>query len=368
MLEDRLTPDETGEQNQQLVHHLQRIHDTRAADAQSRARIRKRLLKDHAETIPNVDHRDGTIPDVKTRSQREGERNVKLIYPLYEKRTRLPRLSAIAALVLVALLIGSLVLLLHNRQADLGNGAGTFQLRQGWTQVAIYGGTGSKTITGLNIEPAPVWGYTDTCSGGGNLDIKITGVTTNMVTGDEPCEPNFATRIAPQTISFALSPVKLQTIKVTANASMVWHIQIVQEVKQPVFRLGSEWVSTVGMGGNGSGGSRGNVINPTKPGGQTISPRTWGVVLVCIGTGKGSIKFTPDVGTITMPLCDGQPRLEVIRYPVATNVQDYRVSVTGDIVWQAQVVGCVDEQKCGTLPAINISPSPSVPMSGSPSL
>jgi hypothetical protein len=363
MLEDRLTPDETSVQNQQLIQDLQRIHDTRAADAQSRARIRERLLKDHATAIPNVDHTSETTPEVKIRSQRAKETNVKLIYSLYEKRSRRQRLSVIAAAVLVAVLIGSLVLLVRGRQADLGNGAGTFQLRQGWTQIAIYSGTGSKILTGLDIEPAPVWGYTAICSGSGSPDFKMMGV--KWIIGGELCQPTYSTQIAPQTILFATSPVKLQTIKVTADASMVWHLQIVQEVKQPTLRLGSEWVGTVGLSGNGSDNPAGGVGNITKPDGQIITPRTLGIVFVCIGEGKGYIQFTPNVGRITLPPCDGQPRLKVIRFPVATYVEQYQVLVTGDIVWQAMVVGCADEQKCGNIPAINVFPTP-VPASDLP--
>jgi len=43
---------------------------------------------------------------------------------------------------------------------------------------------------------------------------------------------------------------------------------------------------------------------------------------------------------------------------VAIYVEDIQAFVSGDIVWSAQVVACADERQCGSIPAINISPTP----------
>lgn len=138
----------------------------------------------------------------------------------------------------------------------------------------------------------------------------------------------------------------------TADASTKWSLQIVREATQPTLTLGSEWIESISIGSNGNAEAD-MTLPATKPNGQSISPKTWGIVFVCVGTGKGYIHIDtntaiPNVGRINTPICDGRPKFDVVRYSYATNIRSIQVVVTGDIVWDVKVVACANEQKCGT--------------------
>lgn len=360
MLDDKHTTGEISEQDQQLVQHLQRLYDTRSEDAQSLARIRERLLKISEGSLPISDPDQTTttttpLTTVKTRSQGTRETDMQFIRPTFdEKKTWLRPLSAIAAVLIVAIIVSSLALLLtHLRQGTTGNNTGVFTIRQGWTQLTMYSGTGSITITGQNIELPRLWGDANSCVGTGKLDIWLTGKQTMINTGRDSCQSALSTIVAPQSISFEVSAStpQIQTIKVTVDANTKWHLLIVQAVTQPALTIGPEWIHGIGIGGDGSSGEAVAEVGAyTNSAGQTILPKTWGMVFVCTGTGNGHIQFIPDngVGKIALPPCDEQPRLILVRYHVPTSVESVQFFITGNVLWNAQILGCADEQKCAT--------------------
>lgn len=252
--------------------------------------------------------------------------------------------------MLVAIIVGSLaLLLLHLRQSTTGNGSGVFSLRRGWTQFALYSGRGSKTITGQDIAPPRLWGFSDACTGTGKLDMELTGKQTKMFIGRDSCQSALSTIVAPQSITFEISAStpQIQTIKVTAEANTTWYLEIEQAVTQPTLTIGPGWIQSTGMGGDSSG--RSQIGTLTKPNGQAIQPKTWAIVFVCIGIGGGHFEFTPapNSGNISVPPCDGQPRLFIVRYRIPTTVQTFSFFLNGKMVWNAQILGCADEQKCG---------------------
>ena len=280
--------------------------------------------------------------------------HIKLIHStLREGKTWPGRLSVLAAVLLVAVVAGSLALfLLRIHQGGLGSGSGVFTLRPGWAVVASYSGTGSKTISGQDIVEVPrLWGEDYACTGSGKLDIQLTSISLTGERGDEysgkdKCSTP-TTTVAPLGLSLDSSSQKIQTIKVTADASTVWHLLIVEATMQPTLTPGPEWVNDIGLGGSGSGryGSQfGNVIQAN---GLAIGSKTWGIEYVCFGSGHGYAQFTPDGGRMSLSPCDGQVRLDRVHYSVATAVQSILVTVTGDVLWVAQVLGCIDEHKCG---------------------
>ena len=246
------------------------------------------------------------------------------------------RVTALAAVLLVALLVGSFAFL-SRRTTDIG--AGVFKLSQGWTPVALYQGTGSQVIPVKNIQLPLLWGYSYACQGSGALDIKLTGSATTIDTGTDKCNSREA--ISPTALSLTLASGSLQKIAVTVDASTGWSFQIVQEGKRGALPLNtSVWTQDVGFGG--SGGSeriQGNVLPLSTNGGRTILPKTWGVLLVCIGNGHGSIQLDPDAGKINFPTCDGQVKLNVLHYPTETPVQQMQATVSGNMVWLALLIG-----------------------------
>jgi len=137
-------------------------------------------------------------------------------------------------------------------------------------------------------------------------------------------------------------------MKVTADADTAWYIEISQAIAQPTLTIGSEWVQDIGIGGNGSGSSSGNVLAPTQPNGKTFQPKTWAVAFVCVGTGNGHFELTPTpvTGNGSIPPCDGQPRLFIMHYNGPALVEKIVFLMHGDIIWNAQVLACADERKC----------------------
>lgn len=45
-------------------------------------------------------------------------------------------------------------------------------------------------------------------------------------------------------------------------------------------------------------------------------------------------------GTISFPACDGQPKFMPVRYSTATQVDEFQVNVTGNMLWSVLIVGC----------------------------
>jgi hypothetical protein len=359
MLEDRQAPEELDEQDRQIAVYLQLIYDTRAEDVQSLARIRERLQKISTGTLPVSD--PVTTPEaapatrMHSRHTSGSDMPIRLIHSTFrEGKTWPSRLSVLAAVLLVAVVAGSLALfLIRIRQGNLGSGSGVFTLRPGWAVVASYSGTGSKTISGRDIVEVPrLWGYDYACTGSGKLDIQLTSISLTGEQGDyflgkDKCSTP-TTTVAPLDLSLESSSLRIQTIKVTADASTVWHLLLVEATMQPTLTLGPEWVNDVGLGGtSGTSSSRAQFGNVTQANGHAVVSKTWGIEYVCFGSGHGYAQFTPDGGRMSLSPCDGQVRLDLVHYPVATAVQSIQVTVTGDILWYARVVGCIDERKCG---------------------
>lgn len=263
------------------------------------------------------------------------------------------RLSAIAAALLVAALVGSLALLLTSHRQS---GTVTFKLRPGWMVIAEYSGTGSKTITGQHVTLPYLWGSSFICKGDGKVDVRATGPTYLGLFGADNCSSTAANTLMPNLIFLEMSNVdKIDTIKVTANPDTAWYLQFAQETPQPAFKPGPEWASGIGIGGNGDGGLIGD--GPvTTANGQPLQSKVWGAWFVCIGTGTGIIHLSEDVGTLPVPPdktlsmspCDGQPRLVTAHYNFATSIRSIRVEIKGDLLWTANLVGCANEQKCGS--------------------
>lgn len=357
MFEDKHTTGEMNDQDQQLVGYLERMLATRSEDAQSLARIHERLLKLNEGSLPvsDLDHTTNLpITTKKGRSQSTGGANLRSICSTFgEKKAWLRPLSLIAAVLIVSVIVGSLVLLFaHLRQDTMGNSSRVFSQRQGWAQFVLYSGKGSRTITGQNIVLPRLWGDASTCVGSGKLAIELIGTGMISYEGESPCTSGLSTLVTPQSITFETSSAtpKIQMIKVTADANTTWYLEIEQAVVQPTLTFGPEWVQSIGVGGNGGGRSRGEVGTLTKPNGQPIMPKTWAVVFVCFGTGSGHIEFTPTPvsGNVSISSCGGQPGFFIMHYRGPTLVQNVTIDMHGDTIWDAHVLGCADEQKCTT--------------------
>jgi len=198
-----------------------------------------------------------------------------------------------------------------------------------------------------------LWGDAVACVGSGKLNVELTGTGMTSFLGKTPCDAKLSSLVTPQSITFEVSTTtpKIQTMKITADADTAWYIEINRAKAQPTLAIGSEWIQTIGIGGNASGNNGGNVLPPMQQNGKIFLPKTWAVAIVCFGTGNGHFELTPTptpvTGDGTIPPCDGQPRLLVVHYKGPTQVERIVFFMHGNFIWNAQVLACVDEQKCG---------------------
>jgi hypothetical protein len=261
--------------------------------------------------------------------------------PLAPARRRIwPQgLSAIAAALLLTALVGSLVAVLLNR----GQGS-TFTLRSGWAEIAVFSGVGSKTFTTPDLTLPYLWGTSFTCTGSDSVRILAVGQLSGDF-GGGPCTSDSSALLSPQDVHFDFLTFQIVTLQVIASSDTHWALQVAQAVIQPT-KPGPEWLEGIGDAGRGNVEAYGVPIFLDGTG-QPLEAKTWGIVFGCFGPGRSSIQFEPDIGTISMPPCDGRAKLIKIQYPSATHIESYKLRATGDILWYALIVGCADEQKCG---------------------
>ncbi|HEV2581476.1 MAG TPA: hypothetical protein VGT44_11555 [Ktedonobacteraceae bacterium] len=353
---DAFTPEEGDEQNQALIGQLRRMYGTRAEDELSLARARVRLLQNSREALPRS-------PDVKPvqgvhslpaspQRRREGKRKMQFIdTAIYERRSWQHRLAMIAAVFFIVVLVGSLALILIHRQQS--NFANPPQLRPGWTQAAYLSGSGNQTFTHLHIALSTLWGESDSCTGNGNLDIRMQlrdasyegGGSCPRLTPPSPL-------IGPDGINLESSSQIVDTITVKAASSINWYLQLSNADVTPAPVLNqftaphSGWTSVGGIGGGYAYSSNGLIkdegtfdLAETNP-----SLKALAFVSICVGNGGMTIQVTPPAPGVTFAtvVCDGQPHLKM----TASHIQN--VTVIGDrgVIFQLYVYACTNARGC----------------------
>ncbi|MDQ2716642.1 MAG: YCF48-related protein [Chloroflexota bacterium] len=204
---DEYTPKEAQGQDQLLTHDLQRLYQRRDADARSLARIRERLL---AEASRNHDKR---IP-LQVGTQQQGRLDMTDLHtadaaPRVARGTALQQhVSMIAAIVVAALLVGSLVLVLRNTHRTTTSAPSQPHLVQrddaqlfsvhminetsGWALAS--GGTVLRTTDGgvhwQDVTPQDVLKLNKTVWSGGSFFLNATSMWTT-ITVDKTHSRNF---------------------------------------------------------------------------------------------------------------------------------------------------------------------------------
>ncbi len=117
---DDFAPEELNQQNAELMQDLHRLYNTRAEDAQSLARIRKQLQKNTVKTLYESQSMFAPVPPM----VRGGERgNIMKITGSRTSNGRVwqQRMTALAAVVIVGILVGSLLFVLsRSHQPNTG--------------------------------------------------------------------------------------------------------------------------------------------------------------------------------------------------------------------------------------------------------
>src|SRR6266851_3968603 len=128
MLEDRFIPDEVNEENRPVIHYIRQITDTKIEDRESLARIRARLLLVSAGPLPvsdDITNDEKPLKLIKIASDPQREGDMRFLHPSYYAQKSWPqRLSLLAAVLFVVLLVGSFAVMLTNRGAANQGSAG----------------------------------------------------------------------------------------------------------------------------------------------------------------------------------------------------------------------------------------------------
>lgn len=244
---------------------------------------------------------------------------------------------ALAAVLLVLLLAAPFTLLSLRSQIGNGKLKDHFAIMQGWTQFVAYQGTGSQTIDTGALPLPTVWGHSLSCQGKGKLNINLTGPGYSNFLGTDDCAATSGTITAPTTIDINYKAFQVHTIEVSAPSSMSWQLVLLQKTPPPALSLSSAWRPVAGMGGTRDND---NPMLSTLGNGLSSPEQRWAALMVCFGTGRGSIQLTPSAGTIAFPVCNGQPVLQVIDYQYAISISSIEVHFSKGSIWFVEMLAC----------------------------
>ena len=345
-----LLPEERDEQNQQFMTSLRRSYDAHSEDKQSLTRIRERLLQTNA--LPHMDQ--VPIVPLPPQSRQKGKTDMQFIHSrFYEGKTWQQRLGTLVAVILVLVLVGSLATVLYVRSHHSNVGSQP-TLSPGWKQVASFSGTGSKTLTHLNIQLTQVWGNSIGCVGQGNVTFDLVEISHRAVSGCSldtsalPQDVSTPSLTEPQVFQFSQSSMlTIHTIKVTATGSLTWYIHLANANVSAMPFLSTltaskyGWVSYSGLGGNGNGEMNNQSV--------TDAVKTLGLIMRCDSEGTLQIKFNGPTSDAHTFACGVKTNFYVIHFPKSIVLQDIRVHIPGANVWYLETVRCTNEKTCSTL-------------------
>ncbi len=354
---DQLIPEETQEQYQVLIENLNRYYGTRDEDKASLARIRSRLLQNTAVSLPVAD--DERINQFPLPLQALPKKNAQTnaVRPFVKSRSRHSYLNSLAAAALLLVLVSSFVVVLHLRQKT-ATSPRLPAIAHGWSLVATFHGTGTRTITRQDIELGNKSGWSLTCSATPSTAISVlfngnveTGGTTECSgTPPSPLAPDM-TRTSP----VALAPI--YTIKVVTVASVSWQLMLFKGTYYPPLSIDTTNWHTLLDETDGTGNWASSV--------DITLPKVSALQYICHGTGDFKISLQPASQSNTTGLtatsghCDGQPHFDVSATAgPSTTIQQVQITTGADNDWQVVLLGCVNgKPDCGITTTTNVSTS-----------
>ena len=345
-----LLPEERDEQNQQLMTSLRHSFDTLSEDEQSLNRIRKRLLQTNVDSLPH----QLTVVPLPTQSQKKGKTDMQFISSkFYEGKTWQQRLGTFVAVILVLVLVSSLatVFYIRSHDSEVGNQP---MLSPGWQQILSLSGTGSKTLTSLNIQLTQLWGDSVSgCVGKGQVTFELIEISYKIVSGcngdtSASSQNNPALSIMePQAFQFSQpSKLTIHTLKVTTTSSLTWYLRLANSnvSMMPFLRTLTAskygWASYSGFGGNGDGA----FSNVT---GESV--KTLGLLMRCDKKETLQITFNNASSSAKTFACDTHTNLYIVHFPQTVTLQDIHVHVSSIDSWYLQTVRCTKESACSSL-------------------
>jgi hypothetical protein len=229
--QEQPTPEEVNVSNRALIQDLRFIY-TPSDEAQSLNRVRERLRS--SQLHQPVSSIEAVEKPAIHMQQKQLQQVHKLPLPPSSTPPAHPiksYLSMLAALLILALIVGTLLAVTHLRpqHAPIANSLPSTATTQassfgnGWKVVAAFNGTGSKTITNQHLVFKHVLGVWITCTGKGTTDIVFN--TVHGKTYHTSCHGQANNRLNSVLLANASYAVEQMNITVDKNSS--WQLQLV---------------------------------------------------------------------------------------------------------------------------------------------
>jgi hypothetical protein len=238
---DEIAPVEDNEQNSQLAHDLRSLYDTPTEIEQSLARMRTQLLI-RSTSIANTRQRMVT-PQRQQPGRVDSEPS-----RMFTRKTWQRRLNFIAAIALVALLVGSFIVVLdYAHQSGTGTPKGTqipcssastgnYGFNPYWKVLAHFSCTGNVTIDKLNLKLTAFWAYKVTCNDGGKQTPFTLGLNLEnsevSLTDEGYCNSSGSLYLADNT-----TIQTIHTLKTVTSPQLSWQLTIAV-CKDPIVAVG----------------------------------------------------------------------------------------------------------------------------------
>lgn len=221
-------PEEIDEQNQHLVKDLRRIY-TPMDEEQTLARVRNRLLGAHQHaSLTDLPPYQQTAEHGQLMGE-EWTNGDKL--PIKRRGGGWPRrLSTLAAVLVAAVLVGSLAVVLTNMHNSTPVGAPSNQnasaqpaesslFSKDWKVLATFKGTDSKTIKGQHLTFSHALAARFTCDGTGDVLVRFNNKESGKGFAG-PCQTEVR-----QYLNYVGAPYTVEQIYITAPANSAWQLQ-----------------------------------------------------------------------------------------------------------------------------------------------
>jgi hypothetical protein len=226
--QEQPTPEEVNVYNRALIHDLRLLY-TPADETQSIDRVRDRL-----RAIPP--HRIAQQMDAPEKSPLQMQQKLlqqvhHIAIPSSHKGSIASYLGTIAAIIVLAIIVGSLLLIAHGSQKHIASlppaqtslSTATSSFGNGWKVVASYTGTGSKTITTQHLVFNHVLGVWITCTGKGTTDIVFNDSHGKKY--HSSCHNEAKNRLS--SVLQASTSYAVEGLDITVDKNSSWQLQLV---------------------------------------------------------------------------------------------------------------------------------------------
>ncbi len=226
--QEQPTPEEVNVYNRALIRDLRLLY-TPGDETPSLDRVRNRLraVGSNQETYPTDVLEKPAVP----LQQKQLQQVHHIAIPVSSRRTVRSYLGTFAAMLVLALIVGTLLLMTHVPQKHISPATtapsstvvNTSSFGNGWKVVAAYTGTGSKTITNQHLVFNHVLGVWITCTGKGTTDIMF-----NNPLGKKyhtSCHGEASNRLS--SVLQASAPYAVDSMNITVDKNSSWQLQLV---------------------------------------------------------------------------------------------------------------------------------------------